>query len=239
MSEPLDPLADRSASPAAAGPPPAGKVTHEVMAADEHEEVKAEHNPFTERDWRMRVYAWSGFAVRLGFIAGGLFSLYQYLATVEEKRIDGTFALLEIWERPEYQQAQLAVRQRIGDLNRKYANLLGKSPSPADLAFYMERIGVEAMTPGGGAMPYDDFKLQFDRLVYFLNRVATCVQAGRCSQKLTDDYFRDLSVSTWGYFSKYVRQVRAGGSTTFAAPIEEYVTGKRPDLTNPLAAGRT
>ncbi len=244
MSEPTGLPGAAVAVPSGGASPPAPKKkpglaeTTEAMPWPSNHEIKKESNPFTERDWRMWTYAWSGLVVRLIIVVGGIFSVYQYLQTAEEKRINGTFALLEIWERPEYQQAQLAVRQRIGDLNKKYANLLGKSPSQADLAFYMERIGVEAMTPEGGAMPYEDFKLQFDRLVYFLNRVATCVQAGQCSQKVTDDYFRDLSVSTWGYFAKYVRQVRAGGSTTFAAPIEEYVTGKRPDLTNSIPTSK-
>lgn len=243
MSQPSDKTVQTAAAPPA---PAAGKTgkkvtlpeTTEALPWTSNHEIKKESNPFTDRDWRMLVYAWSGMVVRLIIIFGGLFSVYQYLANAEEKRINGTFALLEVWERPEYQQAQLAVRKRIADLNTKYAGLLGPNPSQGDLKIYMDRIGLEAMSADGGTLPYDQFKTEFDRLVYVLNRVATCVQAGQCSQKVTDDYFRDLSVSFWNYFAKYVRNVRISGSTTFAAPIEQYVTGKQPDLTSVFATSK-
>jgi len=228
--------------PAPVAAAPAAKAalpeTTDAMPWPSTQEVKKESNPFTDRDWRMFVYAWAGMIVRVVVIFGALFTVYQYLETSEEKRINKTFELLEIWERPENQEANLAVRQRIGDLNARYASLLGKEPSPTELAVYMERVGVEAMSADGGSMPIADFKKQFDTLAFFLTRVATCVQANQCSRQVTDDYFRDLSVSFWNYFGRYVRQVRAAGSTTFAVPIEEYVTGRRPTVSDPIAANR-
>ena len=210
--------------------------TTDAMPWPSTHEIKKESNPFTDRDWRMFVYAWAGMIVRAVVIFGGLFAVYQYLETSEEKRINKTFELLEIWERSDNQEANLAVRQRISDLNAKYASLLGKDPSPTDLAVYMERVGMEAMSADGGTMPLPEFKKHFDALTFFLTRVATCVQANQCSRQVTDDYFRDLSVSFWNYFGRYVRQVRAAGSTTFAVPIEEYVTGRRPEVSNAIAA---
>ncbi len=210
--------------------------TADAMPWPSTQEIKKESNPFTDRDWRMFTYAWTGLAVRVIVILGGLFTVYQYLETSEEKRINKTFELLEIWERPEYQEANLAVRQRISDINARYASLLGKEPTTTELAVYMERVGMEAMTDDGGTMPLPEFKKHFDALTFFLTRVATCVQAKQCSRQVTDDYFRDISVSFWSYFSRYVRQIRAAGSTTFAVPIEEYVTGRRPDISNPISA---
>lgn len=210
--------------------------TTDAMPWPSPQEIKKESNPFTDRDWRMFTYAWAGMIVRAMVIFGVVFTVFQYIETSEEKRINKTFELLEIWERPEYQEANLAVRQRISDLNARYASLLGKDPSPTQLAVYMERVGVEAMSADGGTMPLPEFKKQFDALAFFLTRVATCVQANQCSRQVTDDYFRDLSVSFWSYFSRYVRQVRAAGSTTFAVPIEEYVTGRRPEISDPITA---
>jgi len=186
----------------------------------------------------MLLYAWAGLAVRVAVIFAGAFSVYQFLATTEEKRVERTFQLLELWERPEYQEAQLAVRQRIADLLERYPNQFGDDPSPTELAVYMDRIGLAAMREDGGTMPLPEFRRHFDALVYFLNRVATCVQANQCSRQVTDDYFRDLSVTFWNYFSKYARQVRAAGSTTFSVPIEEYVTGRRPDVSTSLAGSK-
>ncbi|MBX3567976.1 MAG: hypothetical protein KF914_07960 [Rhizobiaceae bacterium] len=213
--------------------------TTEGMPWPSSHEIKRESNPFTERDWRMLAYAWSGLAVRFAVIFAGAFSVYQFLATTEEKRVERTFQLLETWEKPEYQEAQLAVRERIADLLKRYPSQFGANPSQTELAVYMDRIGLAAMREDGGAMALPDFKKRFDSLVYFLNRVATCVQANQCSRQVTDDYFRDLSVTFWNYFSKYVRQVRASGSSTFAVPVEEYVTGRRPDVSTSLGSSRS
>jgi hypothetical protein len=209
--------------------------TTEGMPWHSSHEIKKESNPFTDRDWRMLVYAWAGLAVRVAVIFAGAFSVYQFLATTEEKRVERTFQLLELWEKPEYQEAQLAVRQRIADLLERYPSQFGDDPSPVELAVYMDRIGLAAMREDGGTMPLAEFRRHFDSLVSFLNRVATCVQANQCSRQVTDDYFRDLSVTFWNYFSKYARQVRAAGSPTFSVPIEEYVTGRRPAVSNSLA----
>lgn len=68
-------------------------------------EIKPESNPFTSRDLRMLAYAWAGMAVRVLIVLGGLFSAYQYMEAKEEKRVERTLQLVELWERTEYQQA--------------------------------------------------------------------------------------------------------------------------------------
>lgn len=210
--------------------------TTEGLPWPSNHEVKKESNPFTDRDWRMWIYAWSGLLVRLAIILGGIFSVYQYLEISEEKRLTKTFELLEEWEKPEYQTAQIALRERLVGLNRQYSSLLDANPSPTELGVYMDRIGLAAMAEDGGTMPLPEFKAHFDRIVSFLNRVSTCVQGNQCSRDVTNDYFRDFAVSFWNYFGKYSRQVRQTGSTTFSVPLEEFVTGKRPDLSSGIQA---
>ena len=221
--------------PAAAKPAPAKKSqlpeTTEGMPWPSSHEIKKESNPFTDRDWRMWLYAWSGMVVRFAIILGAIFSIYQYMANAEERRMTRTFELLAEWEKPEYQESQVALRQRLTELNAQYASLLPANPSPTELGVYMDRIGLAAMSDKGGSMPLPEFKVHFDRIVSFLNRVATCVQGGQCSESVTNDYFRDFAVSFWNYFEKYTRQMRASGSTTFSMPMEEFVTGKRPETT--------
>lgn len=221
------------AGPAAPKPAPAKKAqlpeTTEGMPWPSSHEIKKESNPFTDRDWRMWLYAWSGLIVRFAIILGAVFSIYQYLANAEERRMTRTFELLAEWEKPEYQESQVALRQRLTELNAQYASLLPANPTPTELGVYMDRIGLAAMSDKGGSMPLPEFKVHFDRIVSFLNRVATCVQGGQCSEAVANDYFRDFAVSFWNYFEKYTRQMRAAGSTTFSMPMEEFVTGKRPE----------
>lgn len=188
-------------------------------------DIKAESNPFTSVDKRMLAYAWAGMAVRIFLIAGGIFSVWQYLQQREEKRVGQTLALVQLWEQPNYQQAQRAVRDRLEALNDHHNQLLGGNPTEAELAIYRGRIGLVAMSEKGGQMPISDFRNEFGRVVYFLNRVSFCVEGNLCSQEVADAYFKDYAVSFWSYFSTYINQERSKGRPNFATAIEAYVKG--------------
>lgn len=186
-------------------------------------EIKRETNPFTERDWRMLGYAWSGFLLRLLLIVGGVFSVLQYLQTRDEARIERTLQLVELWERPEYQTAQKALKARLDGLNAQYAGLLGDSPSEEERQIYQERVGLAALTAEGGAMPLGEFQDNFDRIVYFLNRVAFCVEGNLCQRAVADAYFHDFAASFWSYFSGHARDERRRGAPNYAVTIENWV----------------
>ena len=203
--------------------PPRLTKTSVALPDVANHDLKEEDNPFTHSDWRMLGYAWSGFALRILLVLATVFSAYQYLQAREEKRIERTLELVELWERPEYQTAQRALKRRLGDLNQRYRSDLGDSPSPTELAIFQDRVGVEAMQETGGTMPLADFRDEFDRIVYFLNRLSFCVEGDLCSRSVADAYFRDFAQSFWDYFSGFVRQERRRGSPNFARPIEDYL----------------
>lgn len=202
--------------------------TGEGLPWHSNHEVKKEANPFLDGDWRMLLYAWSGMALRLVLVLGTLFTAFQYLAAREEKRIERALSLVELWERPEYQQAQRSVKQRLSGLNDKFSALIGATPSKTELAVYYEKIGIEAMKPEGGTMSLPEFQGEFDQILYFLNRLAFCVEGNLCSDKIAEAYFRDYAVSFWGYFAGYVAKQRQAGNSTFAKPLEDYVRANRP-----------
>ena len=182
-------------------------------------------NIFAEGDWRVSANAWAGFLLRILLISGTLFSVYQYLMARQEMRVERTLQLVELWERSEYQEAQKSLKTRLAGLNEKYSGLLGKGPTPAELAVYYEKVGIEAMHSDGGVVPLPEFQDQFDRLVYFLNRVSSCVEGNLCDRDIANDYFQDYAASFWRYFRGYVEKQRKGGATTYAAAIEKYVAG--------------
>lgn len=187
------------------------------------QEVKKEPNPFVDRDWRMFIYAWSGMFVRIALILGAVFSVYQFLAAREEKRVERALELVELWEQPEYQVAQRALKTRIADLNERYAELIGDRPSASEQAAYAERIGIEALSASGGSQSLSEFQEQFDRIIYFFNRVAFCVEGNLCSREVADAYFKDFAVSFWSYFTGYIAVQRKSFAPNYAAPIEQYV----------------
>ncbi len=197
--------------------------TTEAMPWLSNHEVKKEANPFTERDWRMFVYAWSGMAVRFVIVLGAIFSVLQFLETRKQSRIQRALEMVEVWEKPEYQTAQRAVKKRIDDLNATYGAILGDQPTMNEEAVVMKKIGQEAMSADGGAMPIAEFQEEFDRIVYFLNRAAFCVEGNICSREVIDAYFGDYARSFWAYFSGYVEGQRKTVSPTYAQPIEAYI----------------
>ncbi len=184
-------------------------------------------NLFKEGDWRVTANAWAGFGLRVLLIGGTLFSVYQYMAARQELRVERTLQLVELWERPEYQDAQKAVKTRLADLNQQYANLLGKNPTKTEFDVYYAKIGLAALSSDGGKLPLPEFQDQFDRVVYFLNRVSFCVDGKICDRELADAYFQDYAASVWRDLHGYVEKQRKGGSTTYAMAIEKYV-GEAP-----------
>ena len=180
-------------------------------------------NPFRSRDWRLWTYAWSGFAVRLLIVVGGIFSVLQYLDAREENRVERTLQLIETWEKPEYQVAQEAISGRLEALNARFGTLLENNASDADRAVYFDRIGVAAMQPDGGTMPLDAFRAHYERMLYFLNRMAFCVEGNLCSKTMVDGYFGDFAKSFWAYFGGYAREQRGAVAPNYGAPLERYV----------------
>jgi hypothetical protein len=180
-------------------------------------------NPFRSKDWRVWTYTWSGFAVRILIIVGGIFSVLQYLDTREEHRVERTLQLIELWEKPEFQQAQQAIGERLDALNTQFGELLDKNASAEERAVYFDRIGVAAMQADGGSMPVAEFRAHFDRMLYFLNRMAFCVEGNLCSKDMVAGYFGDFARSFWTYFGGYIEEQRGGIAPNYGAPLEKYV----------------
>lgn len=197
------------------------------MGLPSSQDIKKESNPFTDRDPRMVAYAWVGFLLRILLLFGAVFSILQYAANRSEKRVERTLELVGMWDSNDYQEAQKALRARLSALNKANETLIGSNPSAAELKVYYAAIGQQLMTPEGGTMPLADFEPHFERVVYFLNRVGTCVKSNICDRDVAGDYFMDYAKSFWDYFSEYAAD-RRKGSPNFAKPIEEYVKSAPP-----------
>lgn len=184
-------------------------------------------SPFQSPDRRVALHAWLGLVVRAALVAGALFTVVQYLETRREKRIERTLDLVETWERAEYQEAQGALRDRLAALNQRYGELIGKNATPSELAIFQARIGMEALAADGGTMPVGDFRDRFDRILYFLNRMAACVNGGLCERDLADEFFAEFAASFWRYFSAHVDAVRKSGQPAYALAIQTYVGARK------------
>ena len=191
------------------------------------QEPKDEPNPFKATDWRLFVFAWSGFALRVLLCVGAVFSAVQFLQSRQDKRVERTLTLVELWEKPDYQEAQNALERRLGELNRQSAGLVTPQTSPEQMDIIMTSIGSKAMTDEGGTMPLADFQEQFDRIVYFLSRLASCVNTKLCDRAVADEFFLDYARSFWRFFSTHIERQRRSSSATLAVGIETYVKAPR------------
>jgi hypothetical protein len=178
-------------------------------------------NLFVGGDWRVSANAWAGFGLRVLLIAGSVFTVYQYLMQRQEIRVERALQLVELWDQDKYQEAQKAVKTRLAGLLEENPNPFGSNPSQKDLAFYYARIGEQALNPSDGASA--DFQEQFDRLVYFLNRVSFCVDRNICDRDIAENYFADYANSFWRYFRGYAEKRRKQGEPSYAAAIEKFV----------------
>jgi hypothetical protein len=191
------------------------------------QEPKDEPNPFKATDWRLFLFAWSGFALRVLLCVGAVFSAVQFLNARQDKRVERTLALVELWDKPEYQEAQSALKKRLGELNRQSAGLVTAQTTPDQLEIIMASIGSKAMTDGGGEMPLAAFQDRFDRIVYFLSRLASCVETRLCDRPVADEFFLDYARSFWRFFSTYVERERRSGTANLAVGLEKYVSAPR------------
>jgi hypothetical protein len=191
------------------------------------QDPKDEPNPFAARDWRLFLFAWTGFALRVLLCVGAVFSAMQFLQARHEKRVERTLDLVSLWESDEFQKSQSAVKRRVGELNRQSAGLITPQTTPEQLDIIMTSIGNQAMTPEGGEMPLADFQDHFDRVVYFLSRVASCVEGNLCDRGVADEFFLDYTQSFWRFFSDWIEKERRRGSPNLAIGIEAYIKAPR------------
>ncbi|MBK8457862.1 MAG: hypothetical protein IPL47_12770 [Phyllobacteriaceae bacterium] len=115
------------------------------------------------------------------------------------------------------------MRDRLAGLNEKYGELVARNATDREVAIFQARLGAEALTEGGGTAPLAEFTGHFDRIVYFLNRLSTCVNGNLCSKPVADEFFRDFTVSFWRYFSGHIEAERQRGQPSYGLAIETYV----------------
>ncbi len=207
--------------------PPKKVDTGTGMPAPSTQEPRDEPNPFAARDWRLFLFAWSGFALRVLLCVGAVFSAVQFMQSRQEKRIERSLDLVSLWESTSIQAASSAVKRRLGDLNSQAAGLITAQTTPEQLDIIMSSIGNQAMTADGGAMPLAEFQDHFDRVVYFLSRVASCVEGNLCDRAVADEFFLDYGRSFWRYFSGWIEKQRRQGSPNLAVGVETYLKAAR------------
>ena len=119
------------------------------------------------------------------------------------------------------------MKDRLASLNNEFAGQLGQNPSQEELAVYYRQVGLQALSVAGPDMPLEEFRARYEKVLYFLNRLAFCVDGNLCEQSVADAFFYDYASSFWRYFSGYAERERQRGVAGYATAIENYVTEER------------
>jgi hypothetical protein len=233
-AKPADASAPATEMPSAVAAPPVAAAakgkklpeTTEAFPWHSNHEVKKESNPFLDKDWYNRIYAWAGMFVRVVIIVGAVFSVVQFMTAREEKRVERTLGLVDLWDTPENQAAVTAVSARLAEINEANRNFLPEQPTAEQLANYYSSIGIAALRPDPANPATAAIPQQFERVLFFLNRMAACVEGNLCSGAVADDFFIDYARSFWTYFAGHVEE-RRRAAPGYAEPLEAYLT-KRP-----------
>ena len=72
-----------------------------------------------------------------------------------------------------------------------------------------------------------EYSERFDRVVYFLSRVVSCVAGNLCDRGVADEFFLDYARSFWRFFSDSIAKERGRGAPNFAIAIENYLKEPR------------
>lgn len=162
--------------------------------------------------------------VQIGLIAAILLAIIvmilaaRYVANPPREMAKESMALVELWETPDYQAAQAAVRERLARLNQQYAGLLSGTPTEQEKTIFISQVGRAAMREDGGTMPLPEFKQKFDLLVRFFNRVSLCAETSICDSATIDAYFGDFLRSFYTYFGKYLSDSGRAFSKYYVPP---------------------
>lgn len=131
----------------------------------------------------------------LGVLGVG-FAVFQYMQTQEAGRAKETLAMIEIWETRGYSKS-------FKDLGGQVQAFLKAAPKE-DLEL-ASRNDVAAQNLRGAMyerlLSSPDASENFDRAVYFFNRLGLCVEANLCSVTTAEIFFQD---SLRGFMSNFL-----------------------------------
>jgi hypothetical protein len=160
-------------------------------------------------------------AANVATAAGIIFAVVQYRGQAEATRTQQSLEYIEKWEDGgylnDYEMLQSKLTEILNGLTlaeRKFvdsAPASGKRTANANVG----RATVGAIGEKG--------QETVDKLFYFFNKIAICVNYSLCSKSATDVFFREAVESFWIYFGWYAEEKRRTGYPTFAREIETYL----------------
>lgn len=150
-------------------------------------------------------------------MATAIVAVLEYTGRGEAERAAASLKLVESWEkdgyRGDFEAISAALGEMIAGMSPEEASAVGRS-TDEDKALVMVGLGDSYLARRGPK--------RVDNLFYFFTKLSVCVDAGLCSHRAIDAFFREPMRTFWGYFSGYVDRQR-DLIPKFADDVEKYV----------------
>jgi hypothetical protein len=176
----------------------------------EHADRPGDDLPVTDRHshklFGTQLWVWEGLSYVVTVLGafGVIFAVTQYFLAQEADRSKETLAMIEIWETRGYSKSFTDLGASVQDFlisaPKEDLQLAGKNKSAAENL----RKAMYAKVLSNAASKED-----FDRVVYFFNRLGLCVEASLCSSKTADIFFQDSLRGFMSNFSELIQDKRS------------------------------
>ncbi len=143
----------------------------------------------------------------LSVLVGGFWAVFEYTQRVEAGKARETMTLIEIWDtRGARQDYQLLVSEISVLLKNIEAQAANSDLSPEEKKEkVLEKIRTRLLRDEGAVD-------QIENLVQFFSRLALCVQADLCSDRVAEVFFKDTISSFLVYFEPFLVEQQSSRS---------------------------
>lgn len=165
---------------------------------------KAEIKPAPPaRNWEKVSSIVTAMGVLVGVVTFALGYL-QYTSQVESGRAEHTLDMIEMWETRGYRESYLALGSEVAAFLAAVA--------PEDLALVESNARAASNFRKrlvAGVLDADSAKADFDKVVYFFNRLGLCVEANVCSERTAQVFFEDTLLQFTQNFGEHLGSLQA------------------------------
>lgn len=163
----------------------------------------AEQNP--KKLFGVELWVWEGLGhvVKIFGALGLLLAVYQYFTVGEAERSKETLEMIDHWETREYSDAFQRLRVKVTEF-------MASIPEE-DLAIVRnDEQAADNLRKNMYANILEDetTRQDFDKIVYFFNRLGLCIKAKLCSSQTADTFFKDPLRGFMSNFSNLIADRR-------------------------------
>lgn len=161
---------------------------------------------FSSSDWRVRLNSWLSVLVRFVLVAGFLVTGWQYWESIQRNREVRSYELVTFWETKEMQKAQFSLFKTMSTTRTEIEALVGVPNTPEEYASIQYLVSEEVFRQAYGKNLNYELRENFDKVLYFLNRISYCSQDKICDVTVMKNFFGEYIQSFLNNFGEKLQK---------------------------------